>query len=1184
MDGNTAAAHIAYRTNEVCAIYPITPASVMAELIDVWTAQGLRNLWGAVPVVQQMQSEAGAAGAVHGALQSGALTATFTASQGLLLMLPNMYKIAGELTPSVFYVAARSIATQALSIFGDHSDVMSARGTGFGLMAAASVQEAHDLALVAQAATLEGRIPLLFFFDGFRTSHEENKIAVIPDAQIRAMIDDELVRAHRVRALSPEHPVVRGTAHNPDTFFQARETVNPYYARMPGVVQGAMDRLAALTGRRYAPFRYHGHPEAERVAVCMGSGFEVLDETAAWLNRAGERVGVLQVTLYRPWSAEHFLAALPASAKSIAVLDRCKESGATGEPLYVDVLSTLAQGLADGSRKAMPRVVGGRYGLSSKDFNPAMAKAVFDELARPAPRNGFTVGIDDDVSRTSLEVDPGFDIEPPEVVRALFYGLGADGTVGANKNSVKILAGDEGRYAQGYFVYDSKKSGSYTISHLRFGPTRIRAPYLLETANFVGVHKFDFLFRYDVLATAAQGATVLLNSPYGAAEVWDRLPERAQRQIRERGLKLYVIDASRVALDLGLGNRINTILQTCFFALSGVLPREEAIARIKAETERTYARKGGDVVKKNFQAIDSALANMVEVAPPRRGKRGLELPPAVPADAPEFVRSVTAPMLLGRGDSLPVSLLPADGTYPSGTTKYEKRNVAEEVPVWEPALCIQCGQCAVVCPHSVIRAKTYDRARLEGAPAGFKAADTNARGYPDSRYTLQVYVEDCTGCGVCVENCPARDEGGERRAINMRSRLEVLEVERRAVGFFETLPWVDRTRVNFANVRGVQFLEPLFEFPGACAGCGETPYLKLLSQLFGDRAQIANATGCSSIYGGNLPTTPWTHDASGRGPAWANSLFEDNAEFGLGYRIAVDAQTAAAQALARKLAARIGRDLVAALIEAPQLTESDFRLQRERLAALKAKLAAMQDDPDARNLSALADFFVRRSVWIVGGDGWAYDIGYGGLDHVLASGRNVNVLVLDTEVYSNTGGQASKSTPLGASAKFAAAGKASGRKDLGMMAVAYGNVFVAQVAMGANSEQALLAMREAEAYDGPSLILAYSQCIAHGTDMRYGMKQAARAVAAAHWPLYRYDPTMRRHGMNPFRLDSPRPRLPLEDYRYREVRFKVVEQTRPTEARRMLEQARAAVMERYRFYEDLAARDGSRFDQSEPGR
>jgi len=1184
MDGNTAAAHIAYRTNEVCAIYPITPSSVMAELADAWTALGLRNVWGEVPVVQQMQSEAGAAGALHGALQSGALSATFTASQGLLLMLPNMYKIAGELTPAVFYVAARSVATQALSIFGDHSDVMSARGTGFGMIAAASVQEAHDLALVAQAATLEGRVPLVFFFDGFRTSHEENKISVIPDAQIRAMIDDQLVRAHRARSLSPEHPVVRGTAHNPDTFFQARETVNPYYARMPSVVQGAMDRLAALTGRRYALFRYHGHPEAERVAVCMGSGFEVLDETAAWLARKGERVGVLQVTLYRPWSAEHFLAALPTSVKAIAVLDRCKESGATGEPLYVDVLTTLAQGLADGSRKAMPRVVGGRYGLSSKDFNPAMAKAVFDELAKPAPRNGFTVGIFDDVSHTSLEVDPSFDIEPPEVVRALFYGLGADGTVGANKNSVKILAADKDRYAQGYFVYDSKKSGSYTISHLRFGPTRIRAPYLLETANFIGVHKFDFLFRYDVLASAAQGATVLLNSPYGADEVWDKLPERAQRQIRERGLKLHVIDASRVALGLGLGNRINTILQTCFFALSGVLPREEAIARIKAETEKTYARKGAEVVKKNFQAIDTALANLVEVEPPKRGRRGLELPPAVPADAPEFVRTVTAPMLLGRGDALPVSLLPADGTYPSGTTRFEKRNVAEEVPVWEPQLCIQCGQCAVVCPHSVIRAKTYDRARLEDAPSGFKAVETNARGYPDSRYTLQVYVEDCTGCGVCVENCPAREADGERRAINMRPRLEVLEDERRAVGFFETLPWVDRTRVNFANVRGVQFLEPLFEFPGACAGCGETPYLKLLSQLFGDRAQIANATGCSSIYGGNLPTTPWTHDAAGRGPAWANSLFEDNAEFGLGYRIAIDAQTAAAHSLARKLAGRIGTDLVAALIEAAQLTESDFRLQRERLAALKAVLAGMQDDADARNLLALADYFVRRSVWIVGGDGWAYDIGYGGLDHVLASGRNVNILVLDTEVYSNTGGQASKSTPLGASAKFAAAGKSSGRKDLGMMAIAYGNVFVAQIAMGANSEQALLALREAEAYEGPSLILAYSQCIAHGTDMRYGMKQAARAVAAAHWPLYRYDPTMRRHGVNPFRLDSPRPRLPLEDYRYREVRFKVVEQTRPTEARRMLEQARAAVMERYRFYEDLAARDGSRFEQAEPGR
>ena len=1178
MDGNTAAAHIAYRVNEVCAIFPITPSSAMAELADAWAAQGLKNIWGDVPVVQQMQAEGGAAGAVHGSLQSGALTTTFTASQGFLLMLPNMYKIAGELTSCVFHVAARALATHGLSIFGDHSDVMSARMTGFAMLSAGSVQEAHDLALVAQAATLEARVPVIFFFDGFRTSHEENTMTIIPDEQIRAMIDDDLVRAHRARALSPERPVLRGTAHNPDTFFQAREAVNPFYAKVPGIVQKAMDRLGALTGRQYQLFRYAGHPEAERVVVAIGSSVEVLDETAAWLSaNAGEKVGVLQVRLYRPWDGDAFLAAIPRTAKVIAVIERTKEVGAQGEPLYMDVISTYAHAFSAGKISTMPTVIGGRYGLSSKDFDPPMAKAVFDELKKKEPKHGFTVGITDDVSNTSLPVDRSFNIEARETVRALFYGLGADGTVGANKNSTKILASEPGRYAQGYFVYDSKKSGSYTISHLRFGPKPIHAPYLLSSANFIGVHKFDFLFKVDILAAAAKGATLLLNSPYGPDGVWSKLPREVQTQIITKELKLHVIDASKVALSLGLGSRTNTILQTCFFALSGVMPRDQAIAAIKKATEKTYARKGKEVVKKNFEAIDAALANLFEARIGAAGDGGLELYKLVPDTAPEFVRDVTSVMLAQKGDDLPVSAFPVDGTYPTATTQYEKRNIAEEVPVWNPDLCIQCGQCAVVCPHSVIRAKYYDADRHAEVPAEFKAAPINARGYPDSRYTLQIYVEDCTGCGVCVENCPSHSfEDFDIRAINMKPRLEHLEAGRKSIEFFEKLPWADRSQVDFANVRGVQFLQPLFEFSGACAGCGETPYLKMLSQLFGDRLQIANATGCSSIYGGNLPTTPWAKNSEGRGPAWSNSLFEDNAEFGLGYRLAIDKQTESAHALARKLVSQIGEDLVRALLDAPQITESDFRIQRERVAALKQKLASIDSD-EAANLTALADHFVRRSVWLVGGDGWAYDIGYGGLDHVLASGRNVNVLVLDTEVYSNTGGQASKATPIGASAKFAIAGKRVPRKDLALMAIAYGDVYVAQVAMGANSEQTLIAMREAEAYAGPSLILAYSQCIAHGTDMRFGMKQAARATASGYWPLFRFDPTMRQHGMNPFRLDSTRPRIPLEEYRYNEVRFKSLTQTRPDEARHMLKQAQLELEERYRVYEDLAARDGSRF-------
>ena len=1160
MDGNTAAAHIAYRVNEVCAIFPITPSSTMAELADAWAAKGIKNIWGQVPVIQQMQSEGGAAGAVHGALQSGALTTTFTASQGFLLMLPNMYKIAGELTPCVFHVAARALATQALSIFGDHSDVMSARMVGFAMLAAASVQESHDLALVAQAATLEARVPVLFFFDGFRTSHEENKISLIPDEQIRAAIDDDLVRAHRARALTPERPVIRGTTHNPDTFFQARESANPFYTRIPDIVQRAMDRVGALIGRSYRLFRYSGHPEADRVVIVIGSAFEVLDETAAWLNAHGEKVGVLHVTLYRPWDAERFRAALPPTVKSIAVLDRTKEIGGPGEPLYLDVLTTFAEALAAGRISSMPVIVGGRYGLSSKDFDPAMAKTVFDELKKPEPKRGFTVGITDDVSHTSLAVDASFDIEPPDVVRALFYGLGADGTVGANKNSTIILAADPNRHAQGYFVYDSKKSGSYTISHLRFGPRPVRAPYLLKSANFVGVHKFDFLLQARHARRRPRPAPRCSSTaPIRPTTCGTRYRATCSSRSSTSTSSSTSSTRRRWRRDWASGPASTPSCRRASSRCRASCPERR---RSKRSRRRPSARMPGRARRSSRRTSRRSTARWRTCTRSacRRRRPGQRIRlTLVPESAPEFVRDVIGPILAMRGDALPVSALPVDGTYPTGTTRYEKRNIADEVPVWESDLCIQCGQCAIVCPHSVIRSKYYDESRLAGAPEVFKAAPINARGYPESRFTLQVYVEDCTGCGVCVENCPAHSPTDAAvKAINMKDRLQHLEAGRESIRFFETLPWADRTRVNFANVRGVQFLEPLFEFSGACAGCGETPYLKLMSQLFGDRLQIANATGCSSIYGGNMPTTPWAANADGRGPAWANSLFEDNAEFGLGYRLAIDSQTAQARALAEKLAPLVGGDLVSAILQAPQVTESDFRVQRQRVAALKTALAGATS-PDAANLLALADFLVRRSVWIVGGDGWAYDIDYGGLDHVLASGKDVNIIVLDTEVYSNTGGQASKATPLGAIAKFAAAGKATPRKDLALMAIAYGKVYVAQIAMGANNEQALVAMREAEAYPGTSLILAYSQCIAHGTDMRHGMKQAARAVASGYWPLFRFDPTMRGRGMNPFRLDSPRPRIPLEEYRYNEVRFKSLVQTHPDLAKRMLDEAQRGV-------------------------
>ncbi|MCS7351069.1 MAG: pyruvate:ferredoxin (flavodoxin) oxidoreductase [Anaerolineae bacterium] len=1173
VDGNEAAANVAYQLSEVIAIYPITPSSPMGELADEWAAKGRPNIWGTVPKVIEMQSEGGAAGTIHGAIQTGALATTFTASQGLLLMIPNMYKIAGELTPLVIHVAARTIATHALSIFGDHSDVMAARQTGFALLASGSVQEAQDLALIAHAATLEARVPFLHFFDGFRTSHEVNKIELLTPDDLRAMIDEEWIRAHRARGLSPDHPFIRGTAHNPDTYFQAREAVNPYYLACPTIVQNAMDRLARLVGRQYHLFDYVGDPEAERVIVIMGSGAEVVHETVEYLNARGERVGVVKVRLYRPFSVEHFIRALPSTVKAIAVLDRTKEPGSAGEPLYLDVVTAVAEAMTSGIApfRAMPQIIGGRYGLSSKEFTPAMVKAVFDELAKDRPKNHFTVGIYDDVTHTSLAFDPDFFIESPDTVRAVFYGLGADGTVSANKNSIKIIGDTTDYYAQGYFVYDSKKSGSVTVSHLRFGPRPIRSSYLIRRANFVACHQFHFLERMDVLQAAEPGGIFLLNSPYGPDEVWDHLPRSVQQAILEKNLRFYVIDAYRIAREHGLGPRINTILQTCFFALTPILPIERAIAEIKDAIVKTYGKRGEAIVEKNFAAVDAALQHLHEVKVPGRITSTFDRRPPVPAEAPEFVQRLTARLIAGEGDLLPVSAFPPDGTWPSGTTKWEKRNIAQEIPVWEPEICIQCGKCVMVCPHAVIRAKVYDPALLADAPPTFQHAPARWREFKDMVYTLQVAPEDCTGCALCVEVCPAKDKSDvSRKAINMRPQAPLREAERRNWEFFLRLPEVDRLRLNVHQVKDAQLLEPLFEFSGACAGCGETPYLSLLTRLFGDRLVIANATGCSSIYGGNLPTTPWTYNQDGRGPAWSNSLFEDNAEFGLGMRLSLDKQREYAQELLRRLSVQIGEALAEEILNADQSTEEGIRAQRERVGLLKARLRELPDSPEVRSLLAVADALVRKSVWIIGGDGWAYDIGYGGLDHVLASGYDVNILVLDTEVYSNTGGQMSKATPRGAVAKFAAGGKRGPKKDLALMAMTYGNVYVARVAMGANDAHTLKAFLEADAYEGPSLIIAYSHCIAHGYDMRYGMEQQKRAVLTGYWPLIRYDPRRLREGLNPLQIDSKPPSLPLSQYMYNETRFTVLLHSRPEIAEELLEEAEADIRFRWRIYEALA--------------
>ncbi|MGZ8309835.1 MAG: pyruvate:ferredoxin (flavodoxin) oxidoreductase [Rhodoplanes sp.] len=1174
VDGNEAAASVAYRLSEVVAIYPITPSSPMGEWADQWMADGAKNIWGTVPDVIEMQSEGGAAGALHGALQGGALATTFTASQGLLLMIPNMYKIAGELTSAVIHVAARTLATHALSIFGDHSDVMATRQTGFALLAANSVQEAHDFALISQAAALESRVPFLHFFDGFRTSHEVNLISELSDDDLHAMIDDNLVRAHRERAMSPNRPILRGTAQNPDVFFQAREAINPFYRACPTIVQNVMDRFAQRTGRAYRLFDYYGAPDAERVVILMGSGAGAAEETVEVLQARGEKVGMLKVRLFRPFAAETFLAALPRTVKSIAVLDRTKEPGAIGEPLYQDVLSVYAERIACGVATSMPRVIGGRYGLSSKELTPAMVKGVFDELNKAEQKNHFTVGIQDDVSHTSLDFDPDFSTEHPRTVRALFYGLGSDGTVGANKNSIKIIGKGTDSWIQGYFVYDSKKAGSVTVSHLRFGPDPIRSTYLISKANFIACHQSQFLNKIDMLAAAEQGATFLLNTPHGANEVWEHLPREAQDAIIRKKLKVYVIDGYAAAREAGMGNRINTIMQTCFFAISGVLPRDEAIKAIKKAIEDTYGKRGAAAVQKNFAAVDTTLARLHEVRVPDQVSSTFEILPPVPARAPTFVRDVLGTMIAGKGDTLPVSAMPIDGTFPTATAQWEKRNIAQQIPVWDEKLCIQCGKCVLVCPHSVIRAKVYNAEHLTGAPETFKSTKPKWREFESQRYTLQVSPEDCTGCRLCVEICPAKSKSEvKHKAINMEAQGPLREPESANWDFFLKIPDSDRDHLRHNLVKDVQLLEPLFEFAGACAGCGETPYIKLLTQLFGDRLMIANATGCTSIYGGNLPTTPYAQNAEGRGPTWSNSLFEDNAEFGLGMRLAVDKQMQFARELVVRVNGQLGDVLVKGLLEGDQSTEAGIDEQRGRVAELKQKLAEIKT-PEAQALLAVADGLVRKSVWILGGDGWAYDIGFGGLDHVLGAGRNVNVLVMDTEVYSNTGGQMSKATPRAAVAKFATGGKRTGKKDLAMEALSYGYVYVAKVAMGGNDAHTVNAFLEAEAHEGPSIIIAYSHCIAHGFDMANGLNQQKNAVLSGYWPLMRYNPGLREQGKNPFQLDSKAPSIPFRQYAYNEARYTMLVRSNPLAARELLKMAQDDVERQWRVYSNRAAMPG----------
>ncbi|QLE58916.1 pyruvate:ferredoxin (flavodoxin) oxidoreductase [Nostoc sp. TCL26-01] len=1180
IDGNEAVARVAYKLNEVIAIYPITPSSAMGEWADAWAAENRPNLWGTVPSVVQMQSEGGAAGAVHGALQTGALSTTFTASQGLLLMIPNLYKIAGELTSTVVHVAARSLATHALSIFGDHSDVMAARGTGFALLCSASVQESHDFALIAHAATLETRVSFLHFFDGFRTSHEVQKVELLSDNDLRSLINQDKIFSHRARALTPDRPLLRGTAQNPDVYFQAREGANPYYNSCPDVVQDIMDRFGERTGRYYQIYEYHGASDADRVIVIMGSGCDTVHETVDALNACGAKVGVLKVRLFRPFDVERFVQALPHSVKAIAVLDRTKEPGSAGEPLYLDVVTALYE-----AGENLPTVVGGRYGLSSKEFTPAMVKAVFDNLAQAKPKNHFTIGINDDVTHTSLDFDPNFSTEADSVVRAMFYGLGADGTVGANKNSIKIIGEGTDNYAQGYFVYDSKKSGSMTVSHLRFGTQPIRSTYLIDQANFIGCHHWGFLERIEVLQAATFGATILLNSPYSADTVWEYLPLKVRSQILDKQLKLYVINANQVARNSGMGGRINTIMQVCFFALAGVLPQQEAIAKIKQAIEKTYGKKGTEVVRMNLQAVDQTLENLHEVQVPiaEKGKwtdEDIFLSRSSPfsTKAPEFVQDVLGKIMVWQGDDLPVSTLPPDGTFPTGTAKWEKRNVAEEIPVWDTDVCVQCNKCVLVCPHSAIRAKIYQPSELLNAPLTFKSVDAKDKDFAQQKYTIQVAPEDCTGCAICVDICPAKNKSEpSRKAINMAQQLPLREQEQKNWDFFLSLPNPDRRKLKLNQIRQQQLQEPLFEFSGACAGCGETPYLKLLTQLFGDRSVVANATGCSSIYGGNLPTTPWTKNAQGRGPAWSNSLFEDNAEFGFGYRLSLDKQAEFAAELLQQFNTELGDNFVDAILNATQKTEADIWEQRERIALLKQKLAEIliterdtHRQSQIHNLKSLADYLVKKSVWIIGGDGWAYDIDFGGIDHVIASGRNVNILVMDTEVYSNTGGQSSKATPRAAVAKFAASGKPASKKDLGLMAMNYGNVYVASVAIGAKDDQTLKAFLEAEAYDGPSIIIAYSHCIAHGINMTTGMNHQKSLIESGRWLLYRYNPLLVQQGKNPLQLDMRSPTQSVEQSMYQENRFKMLTKSKPELAKQLLQQAQAEVEARWQMYQYLA--------------